>query len=173
MTELKIAQSYLRELFIYDNGYLYWRVKKGARINVGDIAGSVSGDDGDEYLLAEIDEVTYKVHRLVWIYHFGEIAKGVRIDHIDNNGLNNVLSNLRLSTPSQNGQNARKREGTLSKYKGVSWHKGQQRWNAVIQYNRKRIHISSHKDEYEAHLAYCKVGRELFGEFFNDGGPYG
>lgn len=52
------------------------------------------------------------------------------VDHRDGNGLNNRRANLRAATFSQNNQNARKRPGCTSRYKGVDWHKGA--WRARI-----------------------------------------
>jgi hypothetical protein len=38
------------------------------------------------------------IHRLVWETFKGEIPKGMEIDHMDNNPMNNNLSNLQLIT---------------------------------------------------------------------------
>lgn len=44
-----------------------------------------------------------------------------------------------------------------SKYKGVHWNKRTNSWRASIRYNGERKHIGMFKDEYEAHIAYCKA----------------
>lgn len=46
------------------------------------------------------------VHRLVWTYFNGIIPKDKIINHIDGNKTNNKLSNLELSTASENGTHA-------------------------------------------------------------------
>jgi hypothetical protein len=46
----------------------------------------------------------FSVHRLVGL-HFLEHIVGMQIDHIDHNKLNNVISNLRWVTPSNNNLN--------------------------------------------------------------------
>lgn len=85
-------------------------------------------------------------------------TKGV--DHIDGNGLNNVRSNLRPATASQNAAN-RKAQGGSSRYKGVSWHKRSCKWQAQI----KRTNLGYFDDEKEAARAYDDAAREDYGEF--------
>lgn len=41
-------------------------------------------------------------HRFIYIWYNGEIPAGYDIDHIDNNSLNNDISNLRLLTRKEN-----------------------------------------------------------------------
>lgn len=50
------------------------------------------------------------------------------IDHIDGNRLNNRRENLRIATHAQNSQNKQKKQGTTSKYIGVSWHPEAKKW---------------------------------------------
>lgn len=45
------------------------------------------------------------LHRVIWEYINGPIPKGLEIDHIDRNGLNNKLSNLRCVTKRENLNN--------------------------------------------------------------------
>lgn len=42
------------------------------------------------------------VQRLVYAWYFDVVPEGMLVDHIDNNKLNNWLSNLQLLTPSEN-----------------------------------------------------------------------
>ncbi len=68
---------------------------------------------------------TQLMHRLIM-----NAQKGQRIDHRDNDGLNNQKSNLRSCTNSQNAMNQKKTRGT-SKYKGVSWSKVANKWRVT------------------------------------------
>jgi hypothetical protein len=54
-----------------------------------------------------------------------------------------------------------------SKYKGVSWHKKNNKWIARITINGKRKHLGSFTDEYEAHLTYQKALNEHKNKFAN------
>jgi len=91
--------------------------------------------------------------------------KGMVVDHIDGNGLNNRKSNLRLCTASQNARNRRPNRVSSSKYKGVSLHKRDKKWDVQIICNGKRTRIGRFDNEIEAALAYDRKAEELFGEF--------
>ncbi len=83
------------------------------------------------------------------------ILEAEEVDHWDNNRLNNRRNNLRPCTRTQNNQNARKRKGTTSIYKGVSWKTGRHNcWKSSIKINRKQVHLGYYHDEIEAAKAY-------------------
>ncbi len=105
--------------------------------------------------------VTFYISLACEIMHVSQ----VRFDHKDRNPLNNVESNLRPATVSQNGANRTKQKGCSSKYKGVSWHKHYRKWETQIKMNSKPIWIGRFASEKTAALAYDKKARELFGEF--------
>jgi len=100
------------------------------------------------------------MHRLIT-----NAPKGLFIDHIDGNGLNNRRCNLRLCTPAQNAQNSRPRCNGSSKYKGVFWNKTNKKWTATIHKGENRRYLGGFDDEIEAALAYDRKAAELFGEF--------
>lgn len=59
--------------------------------------------------------------------------KGLLVDHIDLDSLNNQKSNLRVATYSQNRINCKKQSGTYSsRYKGVSYDNREKKWVAQI-----------------------------------------
>ena len=115
-----------------------------------------------------IDKRPYLAHRLAWLYVMGEFPKN-DIDHVDTNGCNNKISNLRLATKSQNGANSKLPKNNTSGYKGVTWAKRNKKWMAQIMVDRKHVCLGFFHDPKLAYEAYKKASREYFGEFAHYG----
>jgi hypothetical protein len=86
-------------------------------------------------------------------------------DHINHKGLDNRKANLRQVSRVENIWNTRKRKGSSSKYKGVSWFKRQNKWQARIQANGRKIFLGSYKNEIDAAKTYDRAARKYHGEF--------
>jgi len=87
----------VKNLFIYENGNLYWIKKDGTK---GIKAGRFSRISG--YSDIRYQGKSYKVHNLVWIWHGNALLDGYEVDHIDDNRNNNCIENLQLLTVSEN-----------------------------------------------------------------------
>jgi hypothetical protein len=153
----------LKSFFDYepDSGRLVWKVarkSRGGKVSPGVEAGSLSGAG---YLELKVGGFRTYVHRVAWAIHYGAWPTGV-IDHIDGDGLNNRISNLRHVTQRVNCENKRKtRSDNTSGFTGVMWRTDKRRWCAVIQVNGKRLRRGGYDTPEEAHKAYLQAKREL------------
>ena len=114
---------------------------------------------GDVYAYCHINGRTVALHRFLT-----NAPKGMVVDHIDGNGLNNRQSNLRVCTQRQNLYNSRPK-GRHSQYKGVCWDKYRKRWVVYVRYEGRNIVVGRFRDEAEAARAYDRKAYELFGEY--------
>jgi hypothetical protein len=96
----------------------------------------------------------HKVHRLVGLTFIQNPENKPCLDHFDRNKLNNNENNLRWCSFQENQRNRIKQQSTSSIYKGVSYQKRDDVWQANIKINYKRIHLGSYKTEDEGGLAY-------------------
>lgn len=103
------------------------------------------------------------LHRLIAARIWGQLPKGMFVDHIDGDPLNNRRQNLRLVTPAQNAANAAARGGA-SAHRGV--HRGRGgRWVAQIARAGARLHLGTFDTEAEAAAAYDLAAADIHGEF--------
>lgn len=104
------------------------------------------------------------LHREVYEHLHGPIPINTDIDHIDRNPQNNLGTNLRAATRSQNNANHKRRCDSQSKYKGVMLRKNGT-WTARICVNKKRINLGTFNAETLAALAYDDAAVHHYGEF--------
>lgn len=90
-----------------------------------------------------------------------------QVDHIDNDKLNNHLTNLRWATNGENQRNTKIPSINTSGVKGVHFHKPLKKWCARITINNVRNTIGYYDTIEEATLARQLKANELFGEFIN------
>jgi hypothetical protein len=124
---------------------------------------------GKRYAIAHIvdhegNRETVYMHRLI-----AGVSKGQVCDHIDGDGLNNKRLNLRACSHQQNIWNAKRSVRNKSGFKGVCWHKNNQKWHARISKGGVSVHLGFYESPEIAHQAYCKAAKELHGEFWRAG----
>jgi hypothetical protein len=94
------------------------------------------------------------IHRLVAIAFLPNPENLPEVDHIDRNSQNNTLENLRWCSKANNLRNKKKREGTTSLYRGISWNKYHSKWIAQIILNGKNKYIGRFETEEDAYEAW-------------------
>lgn len=96
-----------------------------------------------------------------------EPEKGLVVDHLNHDALDNRRSNMRVCTYSQNAMNQRSARKSSSKYLGVSWDKGAKKWKASILIQGKKKNLGRFKEEDDAARAFDTAARLHFGEYAN------
>ena len=93
-----------------------------------------------------------------------DAPKGMFVDHINHDSLDNRRCNLRLTTKSENMMNRRKLTPNASGLKGV-YKKSKNKWYSKIKANGQEFNLGTFDTAEEAHAAYCTAALELHGEF--------
>lgn len=102
----------------------------------------------------------FKMHR-----ELVNAPKGLDVDHINGNKLDNRRVNLRLATRQENARNKRAQKNNKCGYKGVS--PSGKKFRASIRINKKQIHLGMFATSDAAAHARDKAEKEMFGEFAN------
>jgi hypothetical protein len=156
-------QEELHKFFEYEEGNLYWKFKPNRRIKIGSKAGYLHSTG---YVHLRINSVSYKMHRIIWAYHYGAIPSNLQIDHIDGDRVNNTIGNLRLATQSQNkSNNKRAYRNSKSNILGVYWVTRDKKWSTEIRLNGKTIRLGYFVNQKDAIAARKTAELQYFGEF--------
>jgi hypothetical protein len=145
--EINLSQEYLKSIFSYDGKQLVRNDK------------AAGGLHKSGYRQIKVHNISYPAHRLIWIYHYGNIDVTLEIDHIDGNKDNNALNNLRLVTRQQNCFNRSRINA-----KGYSWNKKDKKWHASIWLKGKLTFLGQYVNELDARNAYlaaCNIHHKI------------
>ncbi|MGL4618729.1 MAG: HNH endonuclease signature motif containing protein [Chroococcidiopsis sp.] len=107
---------------------------------------------------------TIMMHRAIMERH-GYCLEGLEVDHINRDPLCNLKSNLRVATRLQNGANRSRNRNNTSGTTGVTYHKGSNRWRAVIRFQNQWIRLGAFTSKDDAIAARKKAEIEYFGEW--------
>lgn len=166
---MTVTQTQLIKDFSYKGGKLYWLPRGNGKFDkqfAGKECGCVTSLG---YRLLSYRGSNILAHVVVWVMHNGPIPNGYQIDHINNNGLDNDIKNLRICTSSQNAFNKRMRTNNKSGFKGVMWNKSNSNWRVRLAANKKSIEIGSF-DSLEDAVSASNIARQKHhGDFFNHG----
>lgn len=98
-------------------------------------------DVGGGYPMTRHKTKAYRMHKMVM-----HAPKGMYVDHINRDKLDNRKSNLRIVTNSQNMLNTGMYSNNTSGHKGVVYHKRDKRWVAQVKLNYKNIILGRFKN---------------------------
>lgn|SRR3990167_2809158 len=132
------------------------------------------------------DEDFERVKNIKWHYHHGghsdnwyamtsgsvlmhrlimNTPKGMEVDHINGNGLDNRRENLRICTVGQNRMNRKISKNNSSGFNGVYWEKAKNSWRVKIHANNRFIHVGNFVNLRKAAISYNEAAQRYFGEF--------
>ena len=151
----------LNELLTYDaeTGGLVWKMNR-RNAKAGTQAGFLHANG---YIMITIDYKQWRAHRIIWLMVYG--SEPLFIDHADGNKTNNLLSNLRNCTRSENNANARKHVTSKSPYKGVMLDKSTGKWRSRVTVNGVRKALGSFLTAEDAAVAYRIAAQASFGPY--------
>ena len=153
----ELTQIALKQKLIYSEstGIFIWAVSCG-QSKKGDHAGSVSKG---VYMRICVNGSRHYSHRLAWFYVYGVWPEG-EIDHINGDGRDNRISNLRVVSRSENEQNTRSaQKNSVSGILGIAPHG--KAWRAQIRVGGNSIHLGTFRAMEDAHSAYLDAKRNL------------
>lgn len=117
------------------------------------------------YVRSEIDKKQISMHYYVMKLNNIIPQENEIIDHINHIKHDNRKNNLRINSRSGNSHNKKKKNGSASKYLGVS--RNGVNWRSTVIHNGIEYRCGTYKTEVEAALAYNTKATELYGEFAN------
>lgn len=91
--------------------------------------------------------------------------KGMYVDHINGDTLDNRRENLRICTMRGNARNMSSHKDSTCEFKGVSWDSSRNRWVAQIWDGKRQRHLGRHRDKLSAARRYDSAAKEVFGEY--------
>lgn len=168
------------EVFSYKDGVLLWRPRNRSAFKndrlynswtnrfCGKAAGRVSPpkDGIESYIRVRYAGKQYFLHRIVWEMFNGKLTPTELIDHINGDGLDNRVENLRKVTPLESSTNRPMPISNKSGVLGVCFNKKHKRWQASIGKTR----LGSFKN-FEDAVNARKIAEKDSGYHANHGRP--
>lgn len=179
----KIDIELVSKLIEYNpcDGFLYWkerpeidgednhavasfnRRRAGKRID----SKPMKNASGNSYKRVKINGESYLYHRVCWALAKNE--QPIYIDHINGDGTDNRIENLRSVEITENNRNLRKNRLNTSGYMGVNrYGKGPDRWVAYIWISNRQINLGVFDTKAEA-VAARRAAEKVEGYHKNHG----
>ena len=162
-SEKEVTKEYLDECFLYDKstGELIWKKRPRHHYSnngtyqafINNYAGKKAGRESKgryppTYRRVVLKTYSFMVHRIIWKMVYDEWPD--QIDHINGDGLDNRLKNLRSVTHGENCKNKRMMSTNKTGINGVSLDKKSGKWDARIRHDGKNEYLGQHECFFEA-----------------------
>lgn len=153
---LDLTQDRLKEYLTYD---------PDTGIFTSLISGKQIGWKGWKgYVSLAVWDVTYRAHRLAWLYMTGEWPTNL-VDHRDGDKSNNRFNNLRESTHSQNSANGKAKASASGLPRGVRKASNSKSFKAEITVHNRKIHLGCFPTAEEASEVYTLASELIHGDY--------
>lgn len=166
----EIVEEY-KDIIDYEASYQISNFGNVKNKNTGRILKPTEGKTDKYYYISlckDGKQKNTKIHRLVASHFVENPENKPYVDHIDNNKLNNVATNLRWATQQENNRNKIIYSNNTSGFKGVVFDKRYNKWQARTRIDGKSISFGSFDKIEDAVEARVKAVNKIFGEFTNN-----
>jgi HNH endonuclease len=126
--------------------------------------GKMAGTKQDYGWVVNFDGRLLAVSRVIWKLYYGTDPPGL-IDHVDLNPFNNVITNLRVASKSQNGMNRTMYKCNKTGAKGVIFARQPGRYIAQIRFNKAYKYLGTFNSLDEAATTYAAAVKKYHGEY--------
>jgi hypothetical protein len=122
---------------------------------------------GSGHLCGSLGADGFAAHRVAWTIYYGRPPVG-GIDHINGDGTDNRIENLREASNLENSRNQGVRFDSTTGHTGVCWHKARSKWVAQIGVAGRTIHLGLFNNKADA-VAARKAAEQKHGFHPNHG----
>ena len=163
-----MTEAIVNEQWRSTSGYIDYQVSNLGRVrnaNTGKILKGTVSNHGYKVinLRGDLGAKTFCIHRLVAQEFVSNPDDKSYVDHVDRDKGNNMSSNLRWTTSSENNMNRpkdKRASTSASRFKGVHWNIEKKKWRAQM----GRKHIGYFDNEEDAARAYNQKATDAFGK---------